>query len=71
MGSSDNNSEITVPSMNRPSGSQMRGKRNFSPQASSAANESASRIWDGAIPTMIAAAEPNVSQRALRNNIGS
>ena len=45
----------------------MRGKRNFSPHPSSAANESASRICEGAIPTMIAAADPNASQRALRN----
>jgi hypothetical protein len=49
----------------------MRGIRSFSPDASSAANESASRIWEGAIPNMIAAADPNASQRALRNKTGS
>src|SRR5438270_13397454 len=62
---------MTVPSRKRPSASLIRGKRNFSPDARRAANASARRICEGAIPNMIATPDPNASQRAIRNKLDS
>jgi len=70
-GSGESAREIRVPNRNRLSGSQMRGSRMRPPESNRAASASPKRICDAAMEKIMATAEPNVSQRAMRKRSGS
>src|SRR5262252_6951904 len=62
--------ESTVASIQKEIGSQMRGRRNLTPDMSRVASEMASRASETAMEQTTDAAEPNAHQRAVRNKGG-